>query len=475
MTWPTGPPLAADEEAGVCILAALDVRGSIRRLSIALVLGVTAFGSAAAQDIGGAFGQILGGMIAAGQAAAAREQWGRIAPEDRSCADAVLRRAGASIERLVAAGVMPDDHRISATWTICRQVSGRDLRQNYACQVNAAGRAWQSYCNDELAPAGNPSQRLTRDQALDALARNQQVTVGSFERMDAQYRREQMTSQAPGAVQVNAPSFDCAKGRKEFERIICQSYELSRIDSDYAALYRAARPKDKGGAVQKEALRIHKRMQDCATYACVRSGLMEGHDRMAGFVKAQGGTATTFAEIAEAQRRAVEEAAQAEARKREAEIARVRAEAARAEEERAKAEAQKNAARAEAEARARAEAAKAEEARRKWLSAVDRLARPPLSTVVETCATGNYLKSRLRDAATLRERADIRAAVAVECRCMTAEIAPEQGAPDESQSFMRLFATGEITAPSKELTALAMKQCRGNVPPETIAGWAKRE
>lgn len=449
--------------------------GTVRRASLALVLGFGAGGGASAQDIGGAFGQILGGMIAAGQAAAAREQWARVTPDDRACADAVLRRAGASIDRLSAAGVLPDDPRISATWTICRQVNGRNLRQNYACQVNVAGRAWQSYCNDELVHANNMAQRLTRDQALDALARNQQIAVGSFERVDAQYRREQMALQSPSVLQVNAPSFDCAKAKKEFERIICQSHELSRIDSDYAALYRAALPKEKGGAVRKEAQRIHARMQDCATYACVRNGLVEGHDRMAGFVKAQGGAATTFAEIADAQRRAAEDAARAQAERREAELARAKAETARAEEERARAEAQKNAARAEAEARAKAEAAKAEETRRRWLSAVDRLERPPLSGVVETCATGNYLKARLRDAATLRERADIRAAVSAECRCMTAEIAPEQGAPAESQTFMRLFQTGEITPQSKELTALAIKQCRANVPAETVAGWSKRE
>lgn len=450
------------------MLASLRLRA--KRILLAC-LAMSCATAAHGQNLGGAFGQIVGGMIAAGQASAAREQWGRTSPDDRSCADAVLRRAGSSLERLMGAGVMPDDGRISSLWTICRQVN-RTMRQNYSCSITIGGRTWQSFCNEELVLASNTQQKLSREQAIDALARNQGVAVTGFERMDAQFRREEMAKVQPGATEVNAPGFDCSKAQKQFERIICQSYELSRIDSEYGRLFRLVRPNGKGSPAQKEAVRIQNVLTACLSSDCVRAGLVEGHDRMAGFVKAQGGQATTFAEINEARRREQEQIARAAAEKREAEIARVKAEAAKAEEERARVEAQKLALKSEAEERAKAEAAKAEESKRKWLVGVDKLGDPQVAQLVTQCESGPYQKARLGEAATLGDRSRIRQAVVAECRCMAAETASDQGA---SNPYAHLVSSGEITAQTRELLALTMKQCRANVPAETLAGWSKTE
>jgi peptidoglycan hydrolase-like protein with peptidoglycan-binding domain len=89
---------------------------------------------ALAQGVDGIFGAV-GGMMAAAQMQAAREAWSR-EPELRLyCLQRLLSRDGISQSRLIQAGVVPGDPRLSSIRSQCIRLDPGNLRASFRCTV----------------------------------------------------------------------------------------------------------------------------------------------------------------------------------------------------------------------------------------------------------------------------------------------------------------------------------------------------
>lgn len=95
-----------------------------------ILMGLLSTGEARAQ---GSALDILGGLIGAAQAEAAREAWARVPGPDRFCLQRALATRNSSIEAVGQNGIGPEDSRISGFVAQCRRLSEGVQRRNFAC------------------------------------------------------------------------------------------------------------------------------------------------------------------------------------------------------------------------------------------------------------------------------------------------------------------------------------------------------
>ncbi len=74
------------------------------------------------------------------------------------------------------------------------------------------------------------------------------------------------------SASVQAASFDCAKASTKVEHIICDNHEISRLDEDMAATYKAAtQDKAKAESVRQAQKQWLKERNACPDLACIRN------------------------------------------------------------------------------------------------------------------------------------------------------------------------------------------------------------
>jgi uncharacterized protein len=369
----------------------------MKNITMPMFVLLLSLGSSHAQQ--NPIGGLVGGLINAAKQSAAKDEWEKVPALTQTCFNASLRKNNLSIPSLIQNGIGPNDPRLASVTTACDEMINRKFRSDYECNFNVNNRSIVTWCDEAYAiPNGNGgARRLTIDEAINASANGQQLSIGQFEKPDAERRRTQMMQKNPTATNVPKPMWNCDKASKPTDKAICNSYDLTIIDNQYGQYWNMAKPLDKKKELQKKNDGFYKAGIACnGNEDCIRRNLISAIDTIADFLKANGNQVSSYSEQEQA-KKAAEEARQrneVEQRQRLAEqqeqerqrqradeerrltIAKAEAEKARAEADIAKAriEADKAAAVARAEAeKAQAEAAKAklaaeEEARKNSLS-----------------------------------------------------------------------------------------------------------
>lgn len=140
----------------------------VRRTAVAIFLaGSLALGAGNARAQAEAVFGLVGGMIAAAQAQAAAQAWAQQPELQRYCLDRGLSRQGASIERLIRAGIVPTDPRLNSLFSQCARLDPSQLKSGYRCTiVDESGSPVGSICNQRFARQESNG----RHQILDARA-----------------------------------------------------------------------------------------------------------------------------------------------------------------------------------------------------------------------------------------------------------------------------------------------------------------
>lgn len=244
--------------------------------------------------------RIFSGIVGAAIVEAARNEWGKIPPNEAACLNAILERQRSSVGQLAQRGVGPNDPRIAPLRATCTSLLSKRLRENVECPINTPNGSIASYCYEAFAkPDGRGGfQRLSIAEAINR-AGNRPADTALFERSDAQARRIEMQAANPNSTRVPAPNFDCAKAKTDSELSICSSFRLSLLDGEYGSLYRRAQQIDKSGEVKREVREIWMRTNGCAGSAsCIEDRLNYGQDYLAKFLRKNGQSVTTTLERA---------------------------------------------------------------------------------------------------------------------------------------------------------------------------------
>ena len=288
------------------------------------------------------FGNIIGGVLQAAAQENARKEWQSLTPIERYCLNVGLQRSGNDINRLIQQGIGPGDPRLQNLQNVCMQITARDLNPDMECTVQAAGGStYVSRCRQAFArldPRGNFLEIDLETAIADTFA-GRKPEIGSFQRTDAANRwREQMAA-GGDRTRVVTPSFSCEKAKRPVELAICNSYELSLYDREYADLWARAKPMDPKGDIAKQLAARNKARDACnASVACIRDNTEKGIEIVATFLRSKGVTIATLADDAAARR-----AKEAEEKARAEEAARMKAEQMKAEAEAAREAAAKRA------------------------------------------------------------------------------------------------------------------------------------
>ena len=119
--------------------------------------------------------------------------------------------------------------------------------------------------------------------------------------------------------------------------------------------------------------------------------------------------------------------------------------------------------------------AEEEQARKAWLIATDRVREPRYSELAKSCASGSYGAKRLADAATLKDRAEIRIQLASDCKCLVADMARSEKTQNDLSDFYSGVFSGNLSEAGKKVVAGSLEDCTKYVPSETITEWRKEK
>jgi uncharacterized protein len=299
-------------------------------------------------------GNIIGGVLQAAAQENARKEWQALTPVERYCLNVGLQRSGNDINRLIQQGIAPSDPRLQNLQNTCMQITARDLNPDVECNVNAAGGStYVSRCRQGFArldPRGNFVEIDLETAITDTFA-GRKPEIGLFQRPDAANRWREQQAAGGDKTRVVTPSFSCEKAKRPVELAICNSYDLSLYDREYADLWARAKPMDPKGDIAKQLATRNKARDACnANAACIRDNTEKSIEIVGTFLRSKGVNVTTLADNA-AERRQKE----AEEKSRAEEAARLKAEQMKA----------------EAEAAREAAAKRAEEAKRREGDAAD--------------------------------------------------------------------------------------------------------
>lgn len=282
----------------------------MRNLSIAVASILLAYSSSLAIAQQNPIGGLVGGLINAAKQGAAKEEWEKVPPIKQTCFNATLRSNNLSVQSLIQNGIGPSDPRLNQANAACDEMINRKFRTDYECTFNINNRSIITWCDEAYAvPNGNGgARRLTVEEAINASASGQQLSMGQFEKPDAERRRLQMIQNNPSATNVPKPTWSCEKAKKPHEVTICNSYELTTIDNQYAQYWAMIKPIDKKRDFQKKADGFYKATLACnSNEVCIKQSLIVAIDNAADFLKANGTQVSTYTEQQAAKQKADEE------------------------------------------------------------------------------------------------------------------------------------------------------------------------
>ena len=309
-------------------------------LAAFLCLGLAATQPVHAQPV--PFGNIIGGVLQAAAQENARKEWQSLTPIERYCLNVGLQRSGNDINRLIQQGIGPGDPRLQNLQNTCMQITARDLNADVECSLPAAsGATYVSRCRQSFArldPRGNFVE-IDLETAIADTFSGRKPEIGVFQRADAANRWREQQAANGDRTRVVTPSFSCEKAKRPVELAICNSYDLSRYDREYADLWTRAKPMDPKGDIAKQLAARNKARDACnANVACIRDNTEKSIEIVGTFLRSKGVTVTTLADDAAARR-----AKEAEDKARAEEAARLKAEQMKAEAEAAREAATKRA------------------------------------------------------------------------------------------------------------------------------------
>lgn len=144
-------------------------------------------GQSAAGGILGLFGTIA-------QEAAksnARKKWDQTTPDIKQCVNTMFAAKNISVDQIIAAGIAPNDPRISQLVASCQVIMTTQPKTNFPCNVtNSKGQQVATTCNESFAKEVNGSLTpISRDEFLRAAGSGEQVQVANFETVAAQNAR----------------------------------------------------------------------------------------------------------------------------------------------------------------------------------------------------------------------------------------------------------------------------------------------
>ena len=301
--------------------------------AFAFLAALLAFGLASSQSVQAQpipLGNIIGGVMQAAAQENARKEWQALTPVERYCLNAGLQRSGNDINRLIQQGIAPSDQRLQNLQNTCMQITARDLNSDVECTVSATGgTTYVSRCRQAFArldPRGNFIEIDLETAITDTFA-GRKPEIGTFQRPDAANRWREQQAAGGDRTRVVTPSFSCEKAKRPVELAICNSYDLSRYDREYADLWTRAKPMDPKGDIAKQLAARNKARDACnANVACIRDNTEKSIEIVGTFLRSKGVSVTTLADES-ASRRAKE----AEDKARAEEAARLKAEQMKAE------------------------------------------------------------------------------------------------------------------------------------------------
>jgi hypothetical protein len=185
----------------------------------------------------------------------ARKEWQALTSVERYCLNAGLQRSGNDINRLIQQGIAPSDQRLQNLQNTCMQITARDLNSDIECTVSTTGgTTYVSRCRQAFArldPRGNFIEIDLETAITDTFA-GRKPEIGTFQRPDAANRWREQQAAGGDRTRVVTPSFSCEKAKRPVELAICNSYDLSRYDREYADLWTRAKPMDPKGDIAKQ-------------------------------------------------------------------------------------------------------------------------------------------------------------------------------------------------------------------------------
>lgn len=141
-----------------------------------------------------AAGGILGLFGTIAQEAAksnARKRWDQTTPEIKQCVNTMFAAKNISVDQIAAAGIAPNDARISQLVASCQTIMTAQPKTNFPCNVtNSKGQQVATTCNESFAKEVNGSLvPISRDDFLRAAGNGEKVQVANFEAVAAQNAR----------------------------------------------------------------------------------------------------------------------------------------------------------------------------------------------------------------------------------------------------------------------------------------------
>jgi len=312
------------------------------------------------------FGNILGGMIAAGMIQNAQTQWQNLPEPRKSCLLGQLSRQNINVNALVQQAIGPEDQRLAQLNYPCQQqqiqhdaeqqkiqdqkdveeeaaknaeaeriaeekrqkqqqlaeerqrekdrveaLKNIKLSQSIACDIKDHDRIYSSICDEYLVPklGWNGTDKLTVKQAIAQKLLLDDLRVMSIEHDDAKSRRLEMMGLYPHLAKVNLPSISCDTNLTSRSKIICNSYELSFLDELLLRYREKSKEFETKGDVSKREKEILNMIILCKSDAsCLKNSLVSGVDLWQSYLAEKGISVLKYSETIDDRRSAEKDA-----------------------------------------------------------------------------------------------------------------------------------------------------------------------
>ena len=165
---------------------------SFRRLLTILVLSMLAVGGSqtayaqsnnnTANTVGGIVG-LFAGIAQAGAKADAQKKWMQVAEPVRACVNVAYSSKGVTLDQIYNEGIAPSDQRIAPVMNFCNATMTRQLRQNFACNVqNSKGQQVTSICSEGFArPVNGSLTAASTEDYITAAMNGEKVQIAAIE------------------------------------------------------------------------------------------------------------------------------------------------------------------------------------------------------------------------------------------------------------------------------------------------------
>ena len=164
---------------------------SFRRLLTILVLSMLAVGGSqtayaqsnnTANTVGGIVG-LFAGIAQAGAKADAQKKWMQVAEPVRACVNVAYSSKGVTLDQIYNEGIAPSDQRIAPVINFCNATMTRQLRQNFACNVqNSKGQQVTSICSEGFArPVNGSLTAASTEDYITAAMNGEKVQIAAIE------------------------------------------------------------------------------------------------------------------------------------------------------------------------------------------------------------------------------------------------------------------------------------------------------